>query len=150
MLATLVIVSVLAVVFASAAIFFGKELLQKFRLLDEFVEASGPKTVRTFYWPGSNKPGMKTIAVRGDHPFTMLVGVKVGALGKTRIDPLGVVKSSSICVAAFRTYLGHGEATFVFVSSTHHEKGLDAGLDEMFIPSKTFPPHWYQRWGPLS
>lgn len=161
MLMTIIVLSILVLIFAAIAAFLGNEHLKKFKInYDFFISQPSLCTHLRWYYHGSAKhghePGMRTVVLRykKDVPkenrraFQAKIGFQFDS---DRIDFYGYAYSKDNIELVFSTYLGKGVCSFVFetnllladelleVSSTEE--------DQQLTPSATYPPHWWQRLG---
>lgn len=133
--------------------FLAKEMLKKFRFIDAFAMNSSHFTVWQYSGDKSNRPGMRNVVLRGQKPFTALVGFRlhIPLLGYTGIDIFGCVFSDEHGVATFSTYLGHGSVDFLFITDTDVDDNplniFSTASDQKLVPSVVYPPHFWQRLG---
>ncbi|OGH91785.1 MAG: hypothetical protein A2534_04645 [Candidatus Magasanikbacteria bacterium RIFOXYD2_FULL_39_9] len=153
MLALAIVLGVLLAFFAPVAIFLGTEFLKKFRCMYVFTKNSDQMISWYHIGDGFRKKGMYNIVLRGQKPFTALVGFKldIPVLGYSGYDYYGVVHSDSSGVAVISTYLGKGFCTFQFFVNTNMETNpihaTSSDEDQTLTPHVVYPPHWYQRVG---
>lgn len=144
------------------AIFFGTELQKKFGFMGRF--AKDTRAMVVYPYAGAERmgipTGMRNVVLKSADrkPFRALIALKfelpiIGKVGS--VDPYGFVRSDQGGVAVMSTYLGRGSADFVFIAI--HDDGSAASIsvsstndDQSLTPDVTYPPHWFQTFGPLS
>ena len=145
----------LTVIFLLTTVFLVKEMLKKFGFMKQFVENSNMLVSWKYQHLdlGSQKPGMRNIVLRGQKPFSVLVGFRldIPVLGHSGFDYYGFVSSNQDGVAVFSTYLGKGDCDFQFFVNTDLEENpitvTSTVADQDLVPYATYPPHWWQKLG---
>ncbi len=141
------------VIFATAAIILGSELLKKFAFMRDFIGNSNQMVVWRYEGLEGREPGMHNVVLRGQTPFCALVGFKldIPILGHTGFDYYGFVQSDEHGVAVISTYLGKGRCEFRFFVNTDLAQNPVTATsnesDQQLQPYSSYPPHWYQRLG---
>ena len=74
MITLVIILTILATVFFLIGCFLGRELLKKFKSIEQFKEGDGYFQNLTYSYPGNQKGTMRNIVLRGSKPFKVLVG----------------------------------------------------------------------------
>ena len=143
------------VAFFFLAIFLGKEMLEKFRLLDRFTNKEGYIKKVVFHWPGSTEKDMKNIALEADCPFQILIGFKleIPLLRFAGTDWFGICSSRrdrGTDQAVISTFLWKRPVEFSFlVNSLNpeiHVRIVPPNFTTAHLePDVTCPPHLYQR-----
>jgi len=148
---------VATIVFLSPAIFLGKEMLKKFRLLDRFTDKEGYIRKVVFHWPGSKRKGMQNIVLEADCPFQVLVGFKleIPLLHFAGTDWFGVCSSRrdrGTDYAVISTFLWKKPVEFRFLINSLnpeiHVRTVPPNFTTAHLePTAVCPPHFYQRLG---
>lgn len=147
------VLSITTLVSLSLAAFFVKELLKKFGHMGKFIQASNQMVVWNYNNPTKKPRGMRNIVLRSTKGkyFTVLLGFELNILGRSVFDYYGVVHSDAQGVATFSTYLGRGNARFMFFVNSdlgfNPIKVSSTETDQDLIPSEVYPPHFFQRLG---
>lgn len=144
---------ILATLFALIANFLGLEFLKKFNFMRMFIKTSNQMV--EWYHPGdkARKPGMYNIVLRGQRPFSVLIGfnLKIAFLHHSGFDYYGFAQADEKNVIVISTYLGKKSCKFQFLMNTNLTHNLvtvtSSNEDQGLKPIISFPPHWYQRLG---
>jgi hypothetical protein len=151
---TIIIGLAFTVIFAWLALFLGQEFLKKFGFMDEFIQDSNQMVV--YRYPGltnGEKPGMRNIVLRGQKPFSALIGfnLNIPFINYSGFDYYGKVKSGEYFIAVISTYVGKSPVAFKFLVNTdlsiNRITASSTEVDQHFTPNVEYPPHWYQRLG---
>lgn len=141
------------VLFALVANFLGFELLKKFNFMRMFTKNSNQMVEWEYPGDKTKKPGMRNIVLRGQRPFSVLIGfnLKISLIGHNGFDYYGFAQADEKHMVVISTYLGKKPCIFQFFVNTdlaHNHIGVSSNdWDQELNPDVSFPPHWYQRLG---
>jgi hypothetical protein len=143
-------VTVLFIISTLIVIFLGKEMMKKFGFFQSFIESSNQLICLAY--DGHKKPGMHNIVLRGDRPFSVLVGfnLSIPLIGQG-FDYYGYVQSDAEGVAIVSTYMGKGAVEFMFYVNYDLDSNSisvsSTGEDQCLKPQAIYKPHWWQKLG---
>ena len=144
-----VMIYLIIILFLASTIFLWFEILKKFTYMQEFIWHSDQMIV--WHYDGKKKPWMYTIVLHGSQNFAVLLWFKLKIFGYSGIDHFGFVESNKHNKAIFSTYLWKQPIEFYFLSNSGLKNNpiivTCTGEDQKSIPSKKFPPHWWQKIG---
>ncbi|MFA5124922.1 MAG: hypothetical protein WC473_03845 [Patescibacteria group bacterium] len=150
-----IVLSVIVIILIIVVAFLGTELLKKFQFLFAYyidnIESGHAKGFFYEGCPSDQKPGMRRIIIesKSKKKFTALIGMRfeMSRNSGCGFDPFGCVKSDQNGVAVFSTYLGKGEAQFMFLSTVDDIAIRIARDSEDWQPTAIYKPHWFQKIG---
>ena len=147
MIVILLIVTVLLMVISW---FLAKEMKRKFHFLGKW--SSSSPNMHEWQYDGClslwHQPGMRTVVLKADQPFGVLLGVKLNfpLIGLVGFDPYGYIDSTPEGVVVISTYLGKGKATFQFITTQDVKMSISSSdSDQSATIMASYPPHWFQR-----
>lgn len=141
-------------------IFLILEFKKKFAFMQNFIKSSN-QLIELDYEGQPNNPGMGTIILEAEKPFSVLIGfnLTIRIFGKTLLDGFdyyGQVTSvfypnvEKHCVI-ISTWLGRSSCIFQFFTNCDLQSNpVEAEIHTEFqslVPLVTYKPHWWQKLG---
>ncbi len=148
-----IVLIILFFIFLLVSIFLGKEFLKKFKFMQKFVQNSNQLIEWKYQGSNNGEKGMRNIVLRGNKPFSVLVGFKLGIplLKYSGFDYYGYVRSNDNNIAIFSTYMGQNPSIFQLLISTNLKDNpitvSSTDDDQQLSPQVLFKPHWFQKMG---
>ena len=150
----IILLGAISVTLLLTAVFFGKELLKKFRFHDQFTDSDGYIQKIIDYWPGGKPFKMQKVALQSNKPFKALIGFKleIPLIKFKGTDWYGFADARLVngkWLAVFSTYLGkHPIENRFFVNKPDPNEIVQVVPQsevEDLEPDTVCKPHWYQR-----
>ena len=158
MIYIIIVLSLLVILLALLSLFLAKEMFKKITNINQILYP-----FNRYIWLGKthfsySKPEMRNLIFTSDTEFTILIGIDLDIpLLYHGVDWYGYSdaeydEEKNRWIAVISTWMGKKPATFRFASDTemvyfHDPYNLPGIYERCTEPTKSFPPHWWQRIG---